>query len=174
MSIEVITGPMFSGKTTLLLKRLQTAKNQGLRTVLLKPKMDTRYSNTYVVTHDNISEKCKTIESLCDILKYVHEVDVIGIDEVQFFSDSLLLFADEISDRGIRLIFAGLDMDYLKFPFGCMPQLMAKADDVIKLHGLCTICGKPAMYSKRISGSKQSILIGTDEYESRCRDCWEV
>jgi thymidine kinase len=186
--IEVICGSMFSGKTEELIRRLKRAKIANLKVEIFKPAFDTRYHEQKIVSHDENAIQSTPIESSTSILLMAGEVDVIGIDEAQFFDDQLPEVCDQLALRGIRVIVAGLDMDYRARPFGQMPYLLAKADYITKLHAICVKCGNIANYSYRketagglaaggqASGGQVSggqVLLGEkDLYEPRCRRCY--
>lgn len=172
-SIEVVCGSMFSGKTEELLRRLKRAKIAKQHVELFKPAIDTRYSEDEVVSHDHNALISTPVQAAESILLLCGDADVVGIDEAQFFDDSLVHVCSELAKMGIRVIIAGLDMDYLCRPFGPMPNLMAIADDVTKVHAICVHCGMPAYVSHRlVAGDKQVLLGETDKYEPICRDCF--
>jgi len=172
-SIEVICGSMFSGKTEELIRRLKRAKFAKQRVEIFKPKVDTRYSEDDVVSHDHSVIRSTPVESSGSILLMSSEVDVIGIDEAQFFDEGLVEVCKTLADNSIRVIIAGLDMDFRGVPFGPMPALMAVADDVYKVHAICVRCGALAYVSHRlVAGDKQFLLGETTEYEPICRDCY--
>ena len=172
-SIEIIAGSMFSGKTEELLRRLKRAKIAGLKVEIFKPIIDTRYSDTEVVSHDSNSIKSIPVESSSPILLLSEEFSVIGIDEAQFFDIGLVDVCNQLADRGHRVIVAGLDMDYKRVPFGPMPGLMAIAEDVTKVHAICMSCGNLAQYSHRTSTEEGQVLLGeTDKYQPLCRKCY--
>lgn len=172
-SIEVICGSMFSGKTEELIRRLKRAEFAKQKVEIFKPKIDTRYSEEEVVSHDRTSIPSTPVDSSGSILLLTSEVDVIGIDEAQFFDDGLPEVCAQLADNGIRVIVAGLDMDFKRNPFGPMPNLMAIADDVYKVHAICVRCGSLAYVSHRlVSGEKQVLLGEMNEYEPICRDCY--
>ncbi|MBO9635384.1 MAG: thymidine kinase [Chitinophagaceae bacterium] len=169
-SIEVICGSMFSGKTEELIRRLKRARIANLRVEIFKPKLDTRYHEQQIVSHDENAILSTPIESAQTILFLASDVDVVGIDEAQFFDDQLPDVCDQLALRGVRVIIAGLDMDYTTKPFGQMPNLLAKADYITKLHAICVKCGNIANYSYRKVASPQQLLLGEmDLYEPRCR-----
>lgn len=171
--IEVICGSMFSGKTEELIRRLKRAKIANLKVEIFKPAMDTRYHERHIVSHDENAIPSTPIENSQTILLLAGEVDVIGIDEAQFFDDQLPEVCDQLAVRGIRVIVAGLDMDYLAKPFGQMPYLLAKAEYITKLHAICVKCGNIANYSFRKTAQKGQFLLGEgDTYEPRCRHCF--
>ena len=172
-SIEVICGSMFSDKTEELIRRLKRAEFAKQKVEIFKPKIDTRYSEEEVVSHDRTSIPSTPVDSSGSILLLTSEVDVIGIDEAQFFDDGLPEVCAQLADNGIRVIVAGLDMDFKRNPFGPMPNLMAIADDVYKVHAICVRCGSLAYVSHRlVSGDKQVLLGEMNEYEPICRDCY--
>src|SRR5882762_5078818 len=171
--IEVICGSMFSGKTEELIRRLKRAKIANLKVEIFKPAMDTRYHEQRIVSHDENAIQSTPIENSQTILLLAGEVDVIGIDEAQFFDDQLPEVCDQLAIRGTRVIVAGLDMDYMAKPFGQMPYLLAKAEYITKLHAICVKCGNIANYSYRKVPSKGQLLLGEkDQYEPRCRNCY--
>lgn len=172
-SIEVICGSMFSGKTEELIRRLKRAKFAKQTVEIFKPKIDTRYSDDEVVSHDKNSIRSTPVESSGSILLMSNDVDVIGIDEAQFFDEGLVDVCNKLADQGIRVIIAGLDMDYRGVPFGPMPGLCAIAEDVYKVHAICVRCGSLAYVSHRLVESDKRVLLGeTLEYEPICRDCF--
>ncbi|HOE04823.1 MAG TPA: thymidine kinase [Bacteroidales bacterium] len=171
--IEVIAGSMFSGKTEELLRRLRRAKYARQRIEIYKPGVDTRYSETNVVSHDDNSFPSTPVSVSSNILLLTGEVDVVGIDEAQFFDNGLAEVCNELANRGIRVIVAGLDMDYLGRPFGPMPAIMAIAEYVTKVHAICVQCGDLAQNSFRMSESESLVLLGeTDSYMPLCRKCY--
>ncbi len=171
--IEVICGSMFSGKTEELLRRLKRAKFANQRVEIFKPQIDTRYHDTLIVSHDSNHIQSNPVGVAENILLYANEVDVIGIDEAQFFDDRLPDVCNILASKGIRVIIAGLDMDFLGNPFGPMPALMANAEFVTKVHAICVRCGNPAGYSYRLADSDKTVLLGEkQEYEPRCRACF--
>jgi thymidine kinase len=171
--IEVICGSMFSGKTEELIRRLRRAKIANLKTEIFKPAMDTRYSLQKIVSHDENAIQSTPVDNSQTILLLANEVDVIGIDEAQFFDDQLPEVCDQLAFRGVRVIVAGLDMDYTTKPFGQIPFLLAKADYITKLHAICVKCGNIANYSYRKKSEGSQVLLGEkDLYEPRCRQCY--
>jgi thymidine kinase len=174
-SIEVICGSMFSGKTEELIRRLRRAQIAKLNVEIFKPKTDTRYDENSVVSHDLNSIQSTPVENASSILLLSSNTEVVGIDEAQFFDDELPDVCNALANRGIRVIIAGLDMDYLGKPFGPMPKLMAIAEVVTKVHAVCLQCGGPASYSYRTVPSESKILLGEKEsYEPRCRTCYHT
>lgn len=172
--IEVVCGSMFSGKTEELIRRLKRAKFAKQRIEIFKPAIDTRYSEEEVVSHDSNSILSTPIDSSASILLLSSGIDVIGIDEAQFFDMGLVDVCNQLANNGVRVIVAGLDMDFRGVPFGPMPGLMAIADDVTKVHAICVQCGDLAMYSHRkVSGERQVLLGETQEYEPLCRHCYQ-
>ncbi|HKJ79733.1 MAG TPA: thymidine kinase [Prolixibacteraceae bacterium] len=172
-SIEVVTGSMFSGKTEELIRRLKRAKYARQSVEIYKPVMDVRYSETDVVSHDENSIRSSPVENSSNILLLSGNVDVIGIDEAQFFDKGLVDVAMKLANMGIRVIVAGLDMDFKGAPFGPMPGLMAVADHVTKVHAICMRCGSIAQFSHRLSEKEQVVLLGEKEqYEPLCRGCF--
>jgi thymidine kinase len=172
-SIEVICGSMFSGKTEELIRRLKRAKIANLRVEIFKPKIDVRYDVHNIVSHDENAILSTPIDNSQTILLLHNEADVIGIDEAQFFDDQLPDVCDQLALRGIRVIVAGLDMDYTGKPFGQIPFLLSKADYITKLHAICVKCGNIANYSFRKKADKTQVLLGEKEmYEPRCRKCY--
>ena len=169
-SIEVICGSMFSGKTEELIRRLKRAKFAKQRVEIFKPKIDTRYSEEDVVSHDRTAIRSTPVESSGSILLMSSEVDVIGIDEAQFFDDEIVSICNDLANSGIRVIVAGLDMDFKGNPFGPMPALMATAEYVTKVHAVCTRTGNLANYSFRKAQSDSLVFLGeTEEYEPLSR-----
>src|SRR6201992_3586617 len=173
--IEVICGSMFSGKTEELIRRLKRAKIANLKVEIFKPAMDTRYHEQNIVSHDENAIQSTPIDNSQTILLLSSGVDVIGIDEAQFFDDQLPEVCDQLAVRGVRVIVAGLDMDYLARPFGQMPFLLAKAEYITKLHAICVKCGNIANYSYRKGSQSGKILLGEkDMSEPRCRHCYHL
>ncbi|MFA8300462.1 MAG: thymidine kinase [Hyphomicrobiales bacterium] len=171
--IEVICGSMFSGKTEELIRRLKRARISKQKVEIFKPKIDTRYHEDDVVSHDSNIIKSTPVESAEQILLYVEDVDVIGIDEAQFFDEGLLDVVNKLADRGIRVVVAGLDMDFQRNPFGVMPALMSAAEYVTKVHAICIECGALAQYSNRTVTNEKQVMLGeTESYEPLCRSCY--
>jgi thymidine kinase len=171
--IEVICGSMFSGKTEELIRRLNRAKIARQKVEIFKPEMDTRYDLHQVVSHDAHSIMSTPVQSASQILLFVNDVHVVGIDEAQFFDDELIPVCNRLANDGLRVIVAGLDMDYLGKPFGPVPSLMATAEYVTKVHAICMKCGDLAHYSHRIVDNDQLILMGEKvTYEPLCRKCY--
>ena len=171
--IEVICGSMFSGKTEELIRRIRRAKFANLKIEIFKPTIDTRYSEDDVVSHDFHKIPCHAVKDPKEMLNVADDVQVIGIDEAQFYDMSLVDVAQELANRGKRVIIAGLDTDYLGKPFGPMPYLMAVAEEVRKVHAICVKCGNLANHSHRLSNSMELVVLGEkDAYEPLCRDCY--
>ena len=172
-SIEVICGSMFSGKTEELIRRMKRAQFANQKVEIYKPCIDVRYSDDQVVSHDAHSIPSTPIDSPASMLLLSSDVEVVGIDEAQFFDDTLVEVVQALANRGVRVIIAGLDTDYMGKPFGPMPALMAVAEDVQKVHAICMKCGSPANHSHRLSESDQLVVIGEkDIYEPLCRHCF--
>lgn len=173
--IEVICGYMFSGKTEELIRRLKRAKFANQRVEIFKPRIDQRYSREEVVSHDSHSIPSTPVDSAESILLLANNVDVVAIDEAQFFDQNLVRVCQILANNGIRVIVAGLDMDYLGNPFGPMPNLMAVAEHIVKVHAICLRCGDPAQYSHRLSDSTRLVELGEkDVYEPLCRHCFNL
>ncbi|CAL1520397.1 thymidine kinase [Chitinophaga sp. MM2321] len=171
--IEVICGSMFSGKTEELIRRLKRARIANLKVEIFKPAVDTRYEEGSIVSHDENRIISTPIDNSQQLLLLAQDADVIGIDEAQFFDAELPNVCDQLALHGIRVIVAGLDMDYTGKPFGQMPFLLAKADYITKLHAICVKCGNIANYSYRKSAETETLLLGEmDLYEPRCRHCY--
>ncbi|MBQ7869003.1 MAG: thymidine kinase [Prevotella sp.] len=172
--IEVVCGSMFSGKTEELIRRMRRAEFARQKVEIFKPAMDTRYSEENVVSHDRHSIKSTPVTSASQILKLSADIDVVGIDEAQFFDNGIVSVCNKLANRGVRVIVAGLDMDYKGVPFGPIPALCAIADEVAKVHAICVKCGALAYVSHRIVDSDRRVLLGeTGEYEPLCRDCYQ-
>lgn len=170
--IEVICGSMFSGKTEELIRRLKRARIANLKVEIFKPALDTRYDETQVVSHDANTIQSTPIDNSQTILLLAQDVDVVGIDEAQFFDNEITTVCETLALRGIRVIVAGLDMDYTGRPFGQMPDLLAIADFITKLHAICVKCGNLANISFRKTTQDSQVLLGEKEtYEPRCRKC---
>ena len=171
--IEVITGSMFSGKTEELIRRLKRANFANLKVEIFKPVIDTRYSESKVVSHDSNAIISTQVESASNISLMANNVDVVGIDEAQFFDNGLVEVCNRLADSGIRVIVAGLDMDFKGNPFGPIPALISIAEYVTKVHAICMRCGNLAHYSYRKSDTDKIILLGEkDIYEALCRNCY--
>lgn len=170
--IEVICGSMFSGKTEELIRRLKRVKIANLKVEIYKPGIDTRYDETKVVSHDSNAIQSTPLTNSQEILLLAQDVDVVGVDEAQFFDDEIANVCEVLAMRGVRVIVAGLDMDYQGRPFGQMPNLLAKADYITKLHAICVQCGNIANISYRKTEQEGQVLLGEkDVYEPRCRVC---
>ncbi len=171
--IEVIAGSMFSGKTEELIRRMRRAEFAKQNVEIFKPSIDIRYSEEEVVSHNSTSIRSTPVSSSSNILLMVGEVDVVGIDEAQFFDDGIVDVCVQLANQGIRVIAAGLDMDFAGRPFGPMPSLFAVAEYVTKVHAVCMHCGELAQYSHRKSTSGDVVLLGEkDIYEPLCRRCY--
>lgn len=175
--VEVVCGSMFSGKTEELIRRLKRAKIANLNVEIFKPSLDIRYSKDEIVSHDSNSITSHPINNSKEILEYVDnhpDIDVIGVDEAQFFDDGIVNVCNMLADDlGIRVIVAGLDMDFQRKPFGSMPDLISSAEYVTKVHAICTECGDLASYSYRISNDKELVVLGEKEsYKPLCRKCY--
>jgi thymidine kinase len=172
-SIEVICGSMFSGKTEELIRRLKRAKIAKLKVEIFKPEIDTRYHIEDVVSHQGNAISSTPVPLSGNILLMADDMDVVGIDEAQFFDDGLIDVCNTLANSGIRVVVAGLDMDYTGKPFGIMPQLMAVAEFVTKVHAICVDCGHIANHSYRIHEEDKLVMLGeTDAYKPLCRDCF--
>jgi thymidine kinase len=173
--IEIICGSMFSGKTEELIRRLKRAKIANQKIQIFKPKVDTRYHVDDVVSHDDNSIKSIPVGSSREIITLLEDVNVIGIDEAQFFDDGLPEVCQKLAIRGIRVIVAGLDMDYQGKPFGPIPTLLAVSEYITKVHAICPHCGNLATHSYRLINNENQVLLGEkDSYEPRCRVCYEM
>lgn len=171
--VEVVCGSMFSGKTEELLRRLKRARIARQTVTLFKPALDTRYADAEVVSHDATAMPSEVVHTAEPILLLTGDADVVGIDEAQFFGPELVDVVETLAMDGKRVILAGLDQDYLGRPFEPVPQLMAVAEHVTKLHAVCVRCGAPANHSQRIVASGGRVLVGESEaYEPRCRACF--
>ena len=168
--MEVICGSMFSGKTEELIRRLRRAEMAGQQVEIFKPKLDNRYADEEVVSHNQNKIKSTPVETPDEILLLGSNCDVVGIDEAQFFDESIVEIANQLANNGVRVVIAGLDMDYMGRPFGPMPNLMATAEYVTKVHAICKRTGNLANYSMRTSGSDDLVQLGeTDSYEAVSR-----
>ncbi len=171
--VEVICGSMFSGKTEELIRRLKRAQFANQKIAIFKPIIDVRYSEVEVVSHDLHSIKSTPISDAASMLEIPAEVEVVGIDEAQFFGENLVEVCQALANRGVRVIIAGLDTDFQGNPFGPMPRLMAIAEDVQKVHAICVRCGNLANHSHRLSKSSDLVVLGEkDIYEPLCRECY--
>ncbi len=172
--IEIVCGSMFSGKTEELIRRLNRARIAKQKVEIFKPAVDTRYDEDDVVSHDSNSVASTPVQNATQILFYAEDFEVVGIDEAQFFGPELVNVCNELAAGGKRVIVAGLDMDYLGKPFGPIPQLMATAEYVTKVHAICMRCGNLANYSHRIVKNDKLVVLGeTDAYEPLCRSCFQ-
>ena len=173
--IEVVCGSMFSGKTEELIRRMKRAKFAKQKVEIFKPALDTRYSDNDVVSHDQNAIPSTPVETSSSILLLSSDIEVVGIDEAQFLDMGLVDVCNELANRGVRVIIAGLDMDFRGVPFGPMPALCAIADDVTKVHAICVRCGNLAYVSHRKVLSDKRVLLGeTGEYEPLCRECYKA
>lgn len=171
--IEVVCGSMFSGKTEELIRRLKRAEFARQKVEIFKPAMDTRYSETEVVSHDRHSIMSTPVESSSSILLLSADIEVVGIDEAQFFDEGLVSVCNELANKGVRVIVAGLDMDFKGVPFGPIPALCAIADEVTKVHAICVRCGSLAYVSHRLVANDKRVMLGEQsEYEPLCRECY--
>ena len=169
--IQVITGCMFAGKTTALLNRLKKINKNHL---LIKPKMDTRNTNNSVETHDGVQKQALTVSKVSDVFSQIHNIQLIAIDEAQFFPASIIDDINYLVSQNIQIIVAGLDKDYLNKPFGYMQQIIEMANSVTRLEAVCNKCGSPALYSHRITNSSSQILVGASgQYEALCQKCFD-
>ena len=171
--IEVICGSMFSGKTEELIRRLNRARIANLKVEIYKPAIDKRYHDTEVVSHNSNAVASTPVPSSLNILLMSQDADVVGIDEAQFFDAEIVYVCETLAQRGVRVIVAGLDMDYLGKPFGPMPALMAIAEYVTKVNAICMVCGDLATHSFRKTSDNSQVMLGEkDTYEARCRYCF--
>jgi len=176
--IEVITGPMFSGKSEELIRRLKRARIARQRVACFKPDIDLRYHRTAIASHSAQTHEAETVanvERLRERLSWMmDEIEVVGIDEAQFFDAGLVRLANELVLRGKRIVLAGLDTTFTGEPFGVMPQMLAIADEVVKLSAVCMVCGQPAIHTQRLGESRELVVVGAaGVYEARCRRCFE-
>lgn len=171
--IEVIAGPMFSGKTEELLRRLRRAKIAGVKMAIFKPHIDIRYGQNKIVSHDANYFPSMPVKSSDEVLKHYGNADLVAIDETQFFDEGIVAVCEEMADNGVRVVCTGLDMDYLGKPFGPMPQILSVANYVTKIHAICMECGYPATHSFRKIKMEEQVVLGEREsYEARCRKCF--
>ncbi len=171
--VEVICGSMFSGKTEELIRRLRRSQIAGQKVEIFKPKIDTRYAEEEVVSHDKTSIHSMPVDRSTDILLKVQEFDVVGVDEAQFFDEQLPDVCDVLANQGIRVIVAGLDMDFSGKPFGPIPELLSRAEFVTKVHAICMRCGDLATYSHRKTEQDELVVLGEQSnYEPLCRSCY--
>jgi thymidine kinase len=173
--IEAITGSMFSGKSEELIRRLRRAIIAKQRVQVFKPDLDDRYASAQVVSHSRWRLEAERVAKATDILTRVDpRTEVVGIDEAQFFDQELVAVCGHLADLGKRVIVAGLDMDFRGKPFGPMPELLAVAESIEKVHAICARCGAPASYTQRLSQAQEQVVVGAaDIYEARCRKCFE-
>ena len=171
--IEVICGPMFSGKTEELIRRLVRAQIAKQRVAIFKPSTDNRFANDYIVSHNQRKIKSIQVQQTNKIMDYQDKADVFGIDEAQFFDTSIVQICRSLANSGKRVVVAGLEKDYLAQSFGSMPDLLVDAEYITKVNAICMRCGDPANYSHRISGETTQVVVGeTDKYEALCRRCY--
>lgn len=171
--IEVVCGSMFSGKTEELIRRMKRAEFAKQRVEIFKPSLDTRYSEVDVVSHDRHSIPSTPVDTSSSILLLSSDIDVVGIDEAQFFDNGLVEVCNDLANRGVRVIVAGLDMDFKGVPFGPIPALCAVADEVTKVHAICVRCGALAYVSHRLVNNDKRVMLGEQsEYEPLCRECY--
>jgi thymidine kinase len=178
--LEVICGPMFSGKSEEMIRRLRRAEIAGQKVVIFKPKIDDRYDGTDVVSHAGARMKAVPVASVAELTEYAQGFDVVGIDEAQFLGGRVVATALDLADRGVRVVVAGLDQDFRRLPFGPMPELLTHAEFVDKLQAVCHRCGGPATTTQRLVDgapapySGETVVVGAEEqYEARCRTCHE-
>jgi thymidine kinase len=173
--IEVIVGPMFSGKSEELIRRLKRAEIARQRVQIFKPQLDDRYSNTDIVSHSGLGIRSEIVRDASEVLARVEaRTEVVGIDEAQFLGEALVAVCNQLADAGKRVIVSGLDTDYLGRPFEPMPRLLAEAEEITKLLAICMRCGNPAAHTQRLVASADLIVVGAGGmYEARCRRCFE-
>ena len=170
--IEVITGCMFSGKTEELIRRLRRAQIAKQKVKIFKPKIDSRYSKNSIVSHNEQSLPSILIENIIEVVEQASDVQVIGIDEAQFFNEEIVHICNKLASQGKRVIVAGLDQDYTGKPFEPIPQLLAIAEYITKQHAICVVCGNPADKTQRKTTESERVIVGAaDIYEARCRKC---
>ena len=179
--LEVICGPMFSGKSEEMLRRLRRAEIAGQRVVIFKPRIDDRYDATDVVSHAGVRMRAVPVSSTAELVRRARGYEVIGVDEVQFFDEAIVQTVLELADRGSRVIAAGLDQDFRRLPFGPMPELLTHAEFVDKLQAVCHRCGGPATTTQRLVDGRpapfsgETVVVGAaEQYEARCRGCHEA
>jgi thymidine kinase len=173
--IEIIAGGMFSGKSEELIRRLRRAVIARQRVQVFKPVIDDRFSTDEVVSRDERRLKAVAVATSAELLSRVEiGMQVVGIDEVQFFDDGVVDVCMQLADAGIRVIAAGLDQDFMRRPFGPMPALLSVAEEVSKMHAVCVRCRGAAQYSQRVAGGNAQVEVGDSSYEPRCRSCYEV
>lgn len=172
--LEVICGCMFSGKTEELIRRIRRAQIAKMAVIVFKPIIDSRFSKNQIVSHNHVKINSHSIKSSNEILDYLNDYDVFGIDEAQFFDKKIVSVCKKLAAIGKRIIIAGLDKDYKGNPFGFMPELMCEADYLKKLRAICVKCNNSASYSKRMTKEIDQVVIGElDKYEARCRNCFD-
>jgi len=179
--LEVICGPMFSGKSEEMIRRLRRAEIAGQRVVIFKPRIDDRYDATHVVSHAGARMQAVPVASVSEIAVHADGYDVVGIDEAQFLGEGVVMAALGLADRGVRVVVAGLDQDFRRLPFGAMPELLVHAEFVDKLQAVCHRCGGPATTTQRLVDgepapySGETVVVGAaEQYEARCRGCHEA
>jgi thymidine kinase len=179
--LEVVCGPMFSGKSEELIRRLRRAEIAGQRALIVKPKLDDRFDIGHVVSHAGAKMRAVAVESPADIPGLVEGYDVVGVDEVQFFAPEIVLVLDGLVEKGMRIVASGLDQDFRGLPFGVMPELLCRAELVDKLQAVCHRCGGPATMTQRLvdgtpaAADGATIVVGAlEQYEARCRSCHEL
>jgi thymidine kinase len=171
--IEVVCGSMFSGKTEELIRRLKRAEFASQKILLVKPQIDDRYHKKNVVSHQGTSFEAHTVEKAMDILDLWEKEKIVAIDEAQFFDNEIVNVCNQLAKKGVRVIVAGLDMDFQGIPFGPMPQLLCIAEYVTKVHAICVSCGNLAQFSHRTVKDKEQVLVGAvDQYKPLCRSCY--
>ncbi len=171
--LEVVCGCMFSGKTEELIRRLKRAQIANQKVIIFKPIIDNRYHEKKIVSHDENSILSTPVSASKEILESSDGFEVVGIDEAQFFDKNLPMVCEQLANKGLRIIAAGLDMDFMAQPFGIMPELLSKAEFITKVHAICVRCGNLASYSFRKTQNEDTILIGEkNHYEPRCRSCF--
>ena len=171
--IEVICGNMFSGKTEELIRRLRRAQIAQMKISIFKPRIDSRYSENQIVSHNLLKMDSRIVDKAKEIFDFTKETDVVGIDEAQFFDDGLIEISNQLAKANKRIVIAGLDKDYTGKAFGPIHQLMIDAEYVSKVNAICIACGDPASFTQRISSEKDLVVVGeTDKYEARCRKCF--
>lgn len=173
--IEVVCGPMFSGKTEELIRRLRLAQIAKQRIQIFKPKIDNRYEDKFITSHTDQRYSCTAIEDAWEIMDRIDDsTRVVGIDEAQFFKDDIVEICNRLANRGIRVVISGLDQDYKGEPFGPMPKLLSIAESILKLKAVCVVCGGEATKTQRLSSDTNQVVVGSGEcYEARCRFCFD-
>ena len=172
-SIEIICGPMFSGKTTSLIEKINKEIRNNNKVIIFKPLIDNRYSNDYIVSHDNNKIECKTIKTAEEILAHIDNSEIFAIDECQLFDINIITVCKKLASQNKKIILAGLDNDYRAEPFKQMLGLMKLSNNITKLNAICVKCGKDASFSYRLSDETEVVVIGKDEkYEARCKKCY--